>query len=80
MVSTTGELQPKEFAQICGVLIAIFFALIITTGIFSCFGSKGPAKVLCIVSMIYFAMTTLYIMVGMVLSFEVARKKFDRRN
>lgn len=75
-----GDLDPKDFAKICGVLIAIFFALLITTGIFSCLGTKGPSKALCVISCLYFVGSTIYIMVGMIQSFEIARKKFDRVN
>lgn len=74
------DLQPKEFAKICGILIGVFFALLITTSIFSCLGSKGPPKVLCVISCLYFISSTIYIMVGMIQSFEIARKRFDRLN
>lgn len=72
--------NPQIFAKICGVLIAIFFLLILLTGFCSCLARRKVTKFCCITSVVYFGIITVYIMVGMVLSFEVARKRFDRLN
>ncbi|KAI1280934.1 hypothetical protein HDE_13776 [Halotydeus destructor] len=74
------DLDPKDFAIRCGYLIAAFFGLLMLTGLASCLGAKQPPKILCTISILYFIASTIYIMVGMVQSFEIARKKFDRRN
>jgi hypothetical protein len=74
------KMEPVEFAKLCTALIALFFALIIITGIFSGSGAVRPARFLCYISCCYFALTTAYIMYGMVVSFEVARRKFDTYN
>lgn len=72
--------NPQIFAKICGALIAIFFLLVLVTGLFSCLARRRATKFCCITSVIYFAIITIYIMVGMILSFEVARKRYDRQN
>lgn len=74
------KLEPVQFAKLSGGLIVIFFVLIFTTGIFSGTGRTRSARVLCNASVVYFAITTAYIMYGMVVSFEVARSKFDKYN
>lgn len=72
--------DPVDFAKLSGGLISIFFVLIMTTGLFSALEWTRPAKFCSYVSVSYFAVSTAYIMYGMVISFEVARKKFDRQN
>jgi len=72
--------EPVDFAKLSGGLIAIFFVLILTTGIISGLGRTKTAMACCYVSCGYFAVSTIYIMYGMIVSFEVARKKFDKQN
>ena len=74
------EQKPVEFAKLAGGLIAIFFALILTTGLFSGLGQTKHAKICCYAACGYFAISTAYIMYGMIVSFEVARSQFDRYN
>ena len=74
------KIQPVQFAKQCGILIAIFFVLIFTTGICSGMGRQRTARLCCYTSCVYFALSTAYIMYGMIVSFEVARSKFDKWN
>lgn len=74
------ELEPAQFAKVCGGLIGIFFALIFVTGVFSGTGRHASARFLCGVSCVYFVSTTCFIMYGMIASFEVARSKYDKYN
>ena len=74
------SLEPIQFAKLCGGLIAVFFVLIFATGFFSGLGRQRPARCCCYASCVYFAVSTAYIMYGMVVSFEVARSKFDKYN
>jgi hypothetical protein len=72
--------KPVDFAKVAGGLIAIFFALILTTALFSGLGRTHSARMCCFLSCLYFAASTTYIMFGMIVSFEVARSQFDRDN
>ena len=72
------NMDPKEFAKICGVLIGVFFIIILVSGVSSTTGRRKFARRCCYFSIAYFAISTAYIMIGMVISFEVARRKFDR--
>lgn len=72
------NMDPKDFAKLCGILIGIFFVIVSFAGILSSTGRRKFARSFCYISIGYFVLTTAYIMVGMVISFEVARSKFDK--
>lgn len=74
------ELEPVQFAKLSAGLIAFFFVLILVTGILSGLGRSGFARFLCYSSSVFFGASTIFIMYGMLVSFEVARSKFDKYN
>lgn len=80
LVLDPHQLEPVQFAKLCGGLIGIFFILIFTTGVVSGMGRHRSARLLCGLSCVYFGLSTCFIMYGMIVSFEVARSKFDKYN
>jgi hypothetical protein len=74
------RLAPFEFAKVCGCMIGIFFGLMLITGLISGKAGNRPARFLCGFTCVYFVVTTSFMMYGMIVSFEVARSKFDKYN